>query len=213
MLPDEFSNPVKNNLVTKKQYMSVNLIKTIPENLGFPPLNKIDPITEQPATDKDEVVSNKFSQAAIPAVLTGLYRFVQSDEGATEFLNGDKTTNWVSKIFDDNRKEAIQTISTYAQQSNEDPVAKMNAIANEAVKVAKENLAADAGIKEVKLFFNDQRNNILLYLPAELRMGELLHDNTLDDNTNKMEGPISSLMQSIGSAFSKPVTGDEIKEQ
>jgi hypothetical protein len=79
--------------------------------------------------------------------------------------------------------------------------------------VAKENLAADAGIKEVKLFFSDQRNNILLYLPAELRMGELLHDNTLDDNTNKMEGPISSLMQSIGTAFSNPITGDEIKEQ
>jgi hypothetical protein len=193
--------------------MSVNLIKTIQENLGFPPLHKIDPNTEQPATDKDIFVANKFSQAAIPAVLTGLYRYVQSDEGAADFLNGDSGTNWVIKIFDDNSKEAIQTISAYAQQSNEDPVAKMNAIANEAVKVAKENLAADAGIKEVKLFFSDQRNNILLYLPAELRMGELLHDNTLDDNTNKMEGPISSLMQSIGTVFSKPVTGDEIKEQ
>jgi len=142
-----------------------------------------------------------------------LYRFVQSDEGATEFLNGGSATNWVSKIFDDNLKEAIQTISGYATQSNEDPVAGMNAIANEAVKVAKENMPADAGIKEVKDFFSNQTKDILLYLPAELKMGELLHDNTLDDNTNKMEGPISSLIQSIGSAFSKPVTGDEIKNQ
>jgi len=193
--------------------MSVNLIKTIQENMGFSPLNKIDPNTGQPVTDKDEVVSNKFSQAAIPAVLTGLYRYVQSDEGADEFLNSDGSTNWVSKIFDDNRKEAIQTISEYARQSNHDPVAKMNEIANEAVKVAKENMAANAGIKEVKDFFSNQTKNILLYLPAELKMGELLHDNTLDDNTNKMEGPISSLMQSIGSAFSKPVTGDEIKKK
>ena len=193
--------------------MSVNLIKTIQENLGFSPLIKIDPNTQEPATDNGEDAANKFSQAAIPAVLTGLYRFVQSDEGAAEFLKGDSSTNWVSKIFDDNRKEAIQKISDYALQFNADPVAKMNAIANEAVKVTKENLAADAGIKEVKLFFSDQKNSILVYLPAELRMGELLHDNTLDDNTNKMEGPISSLMQSIGSAFSKPVTGDEIKEQ
>ncbi len=193
--------------------MSVNLIKTIQENLGFPPLKKIDPNTEQPATDEVENATNKFSQAAIPAVLTGLYKYVQTDEGAADFLNIKNSNNWIAKIFDDNRKEAIQTISDYAQQSNADPVAKMNAIANEAVKIAKENMDADAGIKEVKLFFNDQRNNILLYLPAELRMGELLHDNTLDDNTNKMEGPISSLMQSIGSVFSKPVTGDEIKEQ
>ncbi len=193
--------------------MSVNLIKTIQENLGYPPLNKIDPATEQPVTNKGKVIENKFSQAAIPAVLTGLYRYVQSDEGAADFLNIKNSNNWIAKIFDDNRKEAIQTISVYAHQSNEDPAAKMNAIANEAVKVTKENLAADAGIKEVKDFFSDQRNNILLYLPAELKMGELLHDNTLDDNTNKMEGPISSLMQSIGAAFSKPVTGDEIKEQ
>ena len=191
--------------------MSVNLIKTIQENLGFLPLKKIDPNTQQPTTDKDEEVTNKFSQAAIPAVLAALYKYVQTDEGATAFLNNSYSAHWVGKIFDDNRKEAIQTISAYAQQSNEDPVAKMNAIANEAVKVAKESMAADAGIKEVKLFFNDQRNNILLYLPAELKMGELLHDNTMDDNTNKMEGPISSLMQSIGAAFTNPVTEDEVK--
>ena len=46
-----------------------------------------------------------------------------------------------------------------------------------------------------------------------LHMGELLHDNTLDDNTNKMEGPVSSLLKSIGSAFSTPVTGEDIKTQ
>ncbi len=193
--------------------MSVNLIKTIQENLGYPELRKIDPATEQPVTDADEVAENKFSQAAIPAVLTAMYRYTQSDEGAAAILNEPGNTNWVSRIFDDRSKDAIQTISAYAQQYNHDPVAKMNAIANEAVKIAKETMPADAGIKEVKLFFSDQRNHILLYLPNELRMGELLNDNTLDDNTNKMEGPISSLMQSIGAAFSKPVTGDEIKEQ
>jgi hypothetical protein len=191
--------------------MSVNLIKAIQENLGFPQLKKIDPNAQHPAIESEEDVVNKFSQAAIPAVLTALYKYVQTDEGATEFLNIKNSDNWTAKIFDDNRKEAIQTISAYAQQSNEDPVAKMNAIANEAVKVAKENLSPNANIKEVKDFFSSQRSNILLYLPTELKMGELLHDNTLDDNTNKMEGPISSLMQSIGSAFTNPVTEKEIK--
>ena len=193
--------------------MSVNLIKTIQENLGFRPLEKVDPNTQQPVADKDENVTINFSQAAIPAVCTALYRFVQTDEGASEFLNIKNSDNWVAKIFDDNRKEVIQKISAYAQQSNVDGVAKMNEIANEAVKVAKENLSENAGIKEVKDFFSGQVKDILLYLPAELKMGELLHDNTLDDNTNKMEGPISSLMHSIGSAFSNPVTGEEIKEK
>ena len=193
--------------------MSVNLLKTIQENLGYPPLQKIDPNTQLVAGDEKKIEVDHFSQAAIPAVLTGLYRYVQTDAGATAFLKGDQASNWVSKIFDDNRKEAIQTISAYAQQSNEDPITKMNAIADEAVKVAKENMPADAGIKEVKLFFSDQKNNILLYLPAELNMGALLHDNTLDDNTNKMEGPISSLIQNIGAVFSSPVTGEEIKNK
>lgn len=193
--------------------MSVNLITIIQENLGFPALEKIDPTTQQPATATDEVTENKFGQAAIPAVVTGLYKFVQSDEGATEFLNENDNINWVAKIFDDNRMEAVQTISAYAKRLNADPAAKMNAIAREAVKVVKANLPADAGIKEVKTFFSNQRNNILVYLPAELKMGKLLHDNTLDDDTNKMEGPISSLIKSIGSAFSNPVTGEEMEEK
>lgn len=193
--------------------MSVNLIKTIQENLGYPALKKIDPNSQGFSIDKDHEITNKFSQAAIPAVLTALYKFVQTDEGATEVLNVSNSTNWVGQIFDDNRKEAIQTITAYAQHANEDPVARMNAIAYEAIKVTKENLPDNAGIKEVKDFFSNQVQNIVPYLPVELKMGELLHDNTLDDNTKKMEGPISSLMQSIGSAFSNPVTEDEIKNK
>ncbi|MFM9911194.1 MAG: hypothetical protein ACKVOW_17775 [Chitinophagaceae bacterium] len=140
-----------------------------------------------------------------------MYKFVQSDEGADAILQNDGNNNWMARIFDDNRKEVIQTIASYAEQSKEDPIAKMNGIAMEAVKIAKENLSADAGIKDVKLFFSNQKSNILLYLHPGLHMGELLHDNTLDDNTNKMEGPISSLISSIGAAFSTPVTEDELK--
>lgn len=192
--------------------MSVNLLETVQQNLGYPALQKIDPNTQQVKEDENTPDEHKFSQAAIPAILTGLYKYVQTDEGAEDVLRGDISSNWLSKIFDDNRKEAIQTIAAYAKQSNHDPIAKMNAIATEAVKVMKENLVADAGVKEVKLFFNIQKNNILLYLPAALGMGDLLHDATLDDNTNKMEGPISSLMQKLGAAFSTPVTEEEIKK-
>lgn len=181
--------------------MSINLLETVQQNLGYPTLQKIDPNTQQVKADEDKPAEDKFSQAAIPAVLAGLFNFVQADEGAAEFLTGDNTTNWLAKIFDDNRKEAIQAISAYDKQHDADPVAKMNEIANEVRKVVKENLPEHADIKAVKLFFSHQKNNILLYLPAALNMGELLHDNTLDDNTNKMEGPISSLMHSIGSAF------------
>jgi hypothetical protein len=191
--------------------MSINLLEKIQQNLGYPVLQKIDPNTQQVTEDIKTPDEHKFSQAAIPAVLTALYKYVQSDAGAEDFLKYDTSSNRVSKIFDDNKKEVIQTISAYAKQSNQDPVAKINAIADEAVKVVNANLSPDAGIKEVKAFFFNQKNNILLYLPAELNMGELLHDTGLDDKTNKMEGPVSGLMQSIGSIFSGSSVDEEVK--
>jgi hypothetical protein len=193
--------------------MSINLLETVQQNLGYPALQKIDPNTQKVVEDEKKPDEDKFSQAAIPAVLTGLYKYVQTDEGAADILATDNTANWVSKIFDDNCKEAVETIAAYSKQSGDDPVAKMNAIAKEAVKVVKENMTAESTIKDVKVFLANQKTNILLYLPAALNMGELLHDGRLDDNTNKMEGPVSSLMQSIGAAFSGPVTEEEIKKQ
>jgi hypothetical protein len=181
--------------------MSINLLETVQQNLGYPALQKIDPNTQEVVLDADTPNEDRFSQAAIPAVLTAFYKYVQSDDGAAEFLQGNLNTNWLDKIFPDSRKEAVQTISSYAHQSGLDPVKKINEIASETVQVVKANLPEDGGIKEVKSFFKNQRNTILLYLPAALNMGELLHDTTLDDNTNKMEGPVSSLMHSIGSAF------------
>ena len=41
-------------------------------------------------------------------------------------------------------------------------------------------------------------------------MGQVLKEESLDDNTNKMEGPVSSLMHKIGSAFSKPSNEEEV---
>jgi hypothetical protein len=191
--------------------MSINLLETIQQNLGYPALQKIDPNTQQVTANENKPDEDKFSQAAIPALLTGLYKYVQSDKGGEEILRGSNSSNWAGVLFDDNKKEAIQQIAAYAKQSAEDPVAKLNAIANEAIKVVRDNLPANAVIADVKLFFGAQKNNILLYLPAALNMGELLNDTTLDDKTNKMEGPVSSLIQSIGAAFSKPVMDEEIK--
>jgi hypothetical protein len=190
--------------------MSINLLEIVQQNLGYPPLQKIDPNTQQVVIDENTSDEDKFSQAAIPAVLTSLYNYVQSDEGATTLLLNDDSSIWIDKIFNANKKAVIEIISAYSMQSNEDPVGKIDAIAKEAVKVVKENLSDDATIKEVKIYFSNQKNNILLYLPAALNMGELLNNNTLDDNTNKMEGPISSLIQSIGAVFSSPATEEEV---
>jgi len=189
--------------------MSINLLETIQQNLGCPVLQKIDPNTQEVVGSNGAMVEHKFSQAAIPAIVVGLYRFVQSDEGALFFLTITTGEALADKVFENNKQSVIETIDAYANQPADDTATSINVIAGEALKVIRESLSANAGVKEVKSFFVEQRNNILLYLPPALKMGVLLDDNTLDDNIHKMEGPISSFMQNVSNLFSKPVDKKE----
>ena len=186
--------------------MSINLLEKVQEGLHYPPLQKIDPNTQQPGNDTTTLNNDRFSQAAIPAILVGLYKYSSTDEGAKDILHGGKSENWISKIFDNTKHEVTETIASYINEPKKTSFEKMNIIAGEAVKITKQNLPEEASGKDVKTFFSNQLNNILPYLPAALHMGDFLNDTTLDDNTNKIEGPISSLMHKIGSAFSTPET-------
>ena len=190
--------------------MSINLLEIVEQNLGYPALQKVDPNTQEVLLNDDAPDEDKFSQAALPAVLIGLCKYVQTDEGAKDVLQSKNNINWVSKIFDNRSEEVIKTISVYSNESEVAPASKMNLIANEAIIVAKKNLPVNAPIEELKVFLNDQKNHILLYLPAVLHLGILLDNNTLDDSMNKMEGPVSSLIQSIGSVFNTPTTDKDV---
>lgn len=191
--------------------MSVNLIETIQSNLHYPPLQKIDPNTQEVAVDDSKPNEHRFSQSAIPAVLTGLYRYSATDEGAENILRGNVSTGWVRLIFGDTADDVIQKINNYSFQPGGDTETRMNAIAAEAVAVMKQGVKPEAGMMGVKQFFSNQVDTILPYLPEALHMGKVLQDDTLDDNTNKMEGPISSLMHKIGSAFSSPASEEEVQ--
>lgn len=190
--------------------MSVNLLEKIQQNLHYPPLQKIDPNTEKVVEDKSKPDEHRFSQAAIPAILTALYNYSKNDEGAKAILSGDNSTNWLASVFGDDNEFFTSKIGEYAYQ--EQPSVKLNAIASEAVRVIKEHLGAEATMMDVKELLASQMNTFLLYLPEELHLGASMNDTTLDDNTHKMEGPISTLMHKIGSAFAKPTSEEEIKQ-
>ncbi len=189
--------------------MSIHLIDAVQQNLGYALLKKIDPNTQEELIRDGSPDEHGFGQAAIPSILTAFYKYVQLDEGAESFLQNKYENDWVNQIFGDKSKTAVASIAAYTKELNDDPVILMNTIADEVVSVAKQHLPPGAGFSDVRMFFSNQRNNILLYLPAELNMGGLLDDETLDDQTNKMEGPISSLVHSIGAAFSTPVTAEK----
>ncbi|MGC4101955.1 hypothetical protein [Ferruginibacter sp.] len=185
--------------------MSINLLEKIQQNLGYPPLHKVDP-------NMHHDIPDKAAQCTLTGVLTGFYRYVQTDEGAEQVLRGYNSTNWADEIFEDHSNEVVNTIADCSGNSPHDTKENINAVAREVVRATKEVLPANATIKDVKSFFTSQRNTILTYLPPSLHMGDWLHDTALDDMTNKMEGPISNLIKNIGSAFSKPVTDEEVKQ-
>lgn len=182
--------------------MPINLLETLQTQLGYPALQKIDPNTQVVKENINTPDEHRFSQAALTAVLTALYNYSHTDIGAEKIQTSSTATTWADLIFTDNQQSVVKRIGDYANYSKENVITKLNSIATAAVTIIQEQLPADATMHHVKKFMNTQRNNILPFLPAELQLGELLHDNTLDDRTNKMEGPVSSIMRAIGGGFS-----------
>ena len=181
--------------------MAINLVEAIQQNLGLPALQKIDPNTQEVKKPENVSAVDYLGQAAIPAVLLGLYKFTGNKEGNAAILNGSLSDNLLERIFGDTKEEVVQRVAEYTGNSNEYTTENMELIAHEAVRVIHENISNKTSDEAVRTFLIDQRNNILVYLPAELQIGKTLHDNTIDDRTNKMEGPLSSHMHWLEKFF------------
>ena len=186
--------------------MADNIVEQIQKNLGLPPLHKIDPNTQQVKEKDDTAGSRNFEQAAIPTVLLGLYRYGGTEQGAQDVLHGSRNSNWLSIFYDDKKEETIQKVASYSNVATGEASARMERIAAEAVHLVKQNLSSSDGHLQLKDYITQNRKNILVYLPADLQLGYLLDDNTLDDRTNKMEGPMSNSMHFFENLFSGSTT-------
>ena len=180
----------------------MNLPETLQQHFGFAPLKKIDPNTQEVIKDSGKPDNDRLGQAAIPAVLTGLYKYSTQDEGAADILRGAYSTDWVEKVFGEHYDEVVDRVAAYAFTPAAETESVMNNIAIKAAEIATQQTEGKSNpVLAVKEFFVGQRKNILSYLPAAMQLGQLIDDDTVDDRTNKMQGPISSLMQKIGSGF------------
>ncbi|MBC7866774.1 MAG: hypothetical protein H7X88_04490 [Gloeobacteraceae cyanobacterium ES-bin-316] len=188
----------------------MDILEKLTKHFGYDPLSKIDPNTQDIKHIEGQADLHRFSQAAIPVILTGLHKFTSTDEGAEEILYPNNSTNWVSKIFAGETPEIIKRVNDYSGFDQAGTENKLNDIAAKAVMFIREAVAPASKPIDVKALLEAQINHILSYLPPSLHMGDILKDNALDDRTHKMEGPISSLVQAIGSGFSK---ADEDKKK
>ena len=185
--------------------MPFNLIKAIQERLGFPHLQKVNPNTQE-IESGDISANGKLGQAAIPAVLIGLYKYIETDEGLKTFNESNGSGNWFEKIFDGTSALVIDKVADYSNSPKGEVDKRVHDIADEAVKTVKEQITSNktATLLNVRDYMSSQRADILAHLPAALQTGEILNDDTLDDRTNKMRGPVSSFMHGIENIFSGP---------
>ncbi len=181
--------------------MAINLVEAIQQNLGLPALQKIDPNTQEVKRPENVSAEDYLGQAAIPAVLLGLYKFSGNKEGNAAIVNRSLTGNLLERILGKRKEEVVQKVAEYTGNSNEYTAENMERIAGEAIRVINDNIPNQTSDDAVRTFLIDQRNNILVCVPAELQIGNALHDNTIDDRTNKMEGPMSSHMHWLEKFF------------
>ncbi len=190
--------------------MAINLVETIQKNLGFHELQKIDPNTQEVKKPESLSVQDYLPQAAIPVVLLGLYKFSRTEAGNTELLKGELQNKLLKTIFGKSTLAVIDKVASYTNNTTEYAADKMEIIAWEALRIIRNELSKQPTDANVKTFLTDQRHNILVHLPASLQIGEVLHDDTIDDRAHKMEGPVSSYMHWIEKFF--PGTGRKKEE-
>lgn len=178
-----------------------NLVESIQKNLGYATLHKVDPNTQDIEEKEKSFGNNSLAQAGIPVVLSGLFNYVLQPEGGNISLLPENV-KWLPLLFGDKLNEIIERIATYAGTSISNAKGELEHMADEAVRLLKKNILVENDMRALKKFSMDHKNDVLSYLPGALQTGEILGNNSLDDRTHKMEGPVSGLMHAIEKHFS-----------
>ncbi len=181
----------------------MNLIEEMQKASGRSPVEKVDPNTQKPK-DEESGNENLLPQAVIPISLLGLYHFSRIESNAEELVlkSKDEYHNWKNRLYGKHSDEVAQHVADYTHTTKEYAGQALNHATNLAIKIVNDALGNKATGKSIARIFKDNRSNILKHLPATLGVGSVVDDTTIDDNTNKMEGPMSNLMHLFEKIFS-----------
>lgn len=179
----------------------MNITETIQKNLGFGKIQKIDP-NSQEVSDRDTIHgSAPIAQAAIPSIILGLFNRLEREPDASWLGVDQPTGSLLEKIFGDSHVVLVDQVALYSRIPDAQVKQEMEHIASEVVRVTRDNIVDLTDEDKITAFVAKQKQDVLLYLPASIKLGQILGNNNLDDRTNKMEGPISSLMHRMEKQF------------
>jgi len=175
--------------------MVTNIVEAIQKNLGYQPLRKVDPNTQEIKEANKMSPEEKLPQAAIPAVLAAMIKYSDGPDGIN-LLSDNENKDWLGTIYGGKEQDAIKKVAEYAGGTPDEAKRQMENISNETVRILKD-IVKTADAEKLRSFMNSQRHSILSHLPAAMKMGDVLNEETFDDRTNKMEGPVSSFLHKI----------------
>jgi len=190
--------------------MSVNFIELLSRHQGISNLPKIDPNTQNIVETHDNP-PNLLLQAVIPSVLAGFYKYSRNEHNAEMIAQQKEDSDWIGILYGKDKQELIQKIAQYASVPAQVAETKMEAVALDALRLLRMNASPNNG-HGIKNLLTNHRHNILNHLPGAIGIGNILNDGTLDDRTNKMEGPVSSLMHAIEKQFASTNIAKEKKD-
>ncbi len=179
----------------------MNLSQDVQEYLQYPVLQKMDATTGQP---ENEELYDIVNQSVLIIFLTGLYKATRTKANAEEIQKLQNANELLDKIFK-SKAEVLAAIAEFTKKQENYINAKLEEVANGYFHVINQNDYVIELKKENSLedLLTNERHIILLCLSPELHAGKLFNDESIDDNTNKMEGPLSFLINKIEDLFSE----------
>ncbi|UAY56760.1 hypothetical protein [Arachidicoccus terrestris] len=183
-----------------------NLIESVQRHLAFARLEKESPNQQKADPTCHKYHPEKLDQACISAVLAGIYQFTREESEAAKLLMPKMNRTWLEVVFHKYPAQLEKKIADYTQCAPNVIRQHLYAVAQKAVLEIKSAVGSRATGREVKSYLTSQRMAILTRLPAELEVGSLLHNTTLDDATNKMHGPFSDFMHWVETYMAEPQT-------
>lgn len=183
--------------------MAINLIIAVQQHLKLPEIHKVIP--ESHNQDQIQEAQNiSISQVALVCVTAALYKITRTTEGCVKLLLSGKNDKWLSlgEAYGERLSFVYEKVGEYGIADHKAIECLFQDIANACLLVIHETLAHNISTESVKALIGDQRHSILMYKPVELDFRLMLNDSVLDDQTNKMEGPVSNLMHKIENLFS-----------
>lgn len=178
----------------------MHIVQSVQKNLGFSSLEKIDPNTQQVPGHDQLLGNNALAQAAIPAILLGIFNQLEQNPDLGVFYT-EQPASLLERIFGDSAETVVKQIEDYSKIKDKHIKQELEHIASESLRVIRENLGDSASENTLRHFVANNKQDTLLYLPPSLALGTILQNNNLDDRTGKMGGPVSGFMHKMEKAF------------